>query len=115
MKKIMIFAAVFAMSATAFAGVYTSITETSLKTGAFTTQEQAYNAGFDLVDQLKQMQPDELAKKLPIFEPSLKSQSVKLKDLEVHVEPFSKVRDQVEYRAVIDVSYQYQYSENDRN
>ncbi len=115
MKKIIIFATALVASATVFAGTYTSISNTSLKTEAFATQEQAYNAGFDLVDQLRQMKPNELAKKLPVFEPSLKSQSVKLKDLEVHVEPFSKVRGQVEYRAIIDVNYQYQYSENDRN
>lgn len=115
MKKVMILATALTISTTAFASIRTSNSETSFKTEVFATQQQAYNAGFDLVEQFQNMSPNQLAHKLPIHETSLNGQSVKVNDMEVRVEPFAKQPGQVQYRAIVDVDYQFQYRESKRS
>ncbi|MCW8333303.1 DUF3316 domain-containing protein [Vibrio paucivorans] len=112
MKKAILLASALVISSTAFAGVNSKSSETTVKTDAFATQEQAYNAGYDLMDEYKAMPSHQLRAKLPINENSVKTSSVEVTDGKVTVEEFSPARGEIQYRAVVEVDYQYKYRES---
>ncbi|WP_295895464.1 DUF3316 domain-containing protein [uncultured Vibrio sp.] len=112
MKKVILLATALMASSAVFATVNTRNSETTIKTEAFDTQEQAYNAGHDLMDEFKAMRNNELIKELPIHENNVQHPSVKVVDSNVKVEAFSKQRGVVQYRAIVEVDYQYKYRES---
>ncbi|MCK6264534.1 DUF3316 domain-containing protein [Vibrio sp. ZSDE26] len=112
MKNAILFTIAMMVSSTTFAGVNTRTSEASLKTGAYATPEQAYSAGYDLMDQFNEMPTNQLLKELPINENNVQYPSVKVTGSKVTVEEFSKKRGEIQYRAVVEVDYQYKYRES---
>ncbi|CCN68268.1 DUF3316 domain-containing protein [Vibrio nigripulchritudo] len=108
MKKVTVLATALLLSSTTFASTQLNNSATSITTEGFATQEQAMNAGYTLMDEINQMTSSELVKKLPITAYTVSYNSVEVKDIEMHIEAFSKKRGEVQYRAVVDVDYQYE-------
>ncbi|MEZ8824262.1 DUF3316 domain-containing protein [Vibrio amylolyticus] len=112
MKRVILLATALMVSSAAFSAVNTRSSETTIKTEAFTTQEQAYNAGYEVMEELNAMQTNDLIKALPIRENNVRHPSVKVTDTTIKIEAFSKQRGDVQYRAIVEVDYQYQYRES---
>ncbi|ELV8684120.1 DUF3316 domain-containing protein [Vibrio fluvialis] len=112
MKKALVILTTMTLSAGAFASIGTTQQETTLTTDAYASKQQAYDAGFAKVSELKKMPSNELANELNVFDTKLVQNSMKVKDAEVKVEPFAKPDGQVQYRAVVDVDYQYTVRES---
>lgn len=112
MKKVIVLTTALMVSSTAFAAINTQSSETTVKTDAFATQEQAYNAGYDLMDEFKAMPTNQLMQELPIHENNVQRPSVKVTETKVTIEEFAKERGKVQYRAVVEVDYQYKYRES---
>ncbi|MBY8086213.1 DUF3316 domain-containing protein [Vibrio fluvialis] len=112
MKKALVILTTMTLSAGAFASMGTTQQETTLTTDAYASKQQAYDAGFAKVNELKKMPSNELANELNVFDTKLVQNSMKVKDAEVKIEPFAKPDGQVQYRAVVDVDYQYTVRES---
>jgi len=107
MKKALVILTTMSLSAGAFAAMSTAEKETTIATDAYQSQQQAYDAGFKLVDQLNQLPAEKLAQELNIFDAQIATESLKVTDAEVKVEPFAPKEGQIQYRALVDVDYQY--------
>ncbi|XAW87906.1 DUF3316 domain-containing protein [Vibrio sp. CDRSL-10 TSBA] len=107
MKKALVILTTMSLSAGAFAAISTAEKETTIATGAYQSQQLAYDAGFQMVDHLNQLPGDELAQELNIFDAQIATESLKVTDAEVKVEPFAPKDGHVQYRALVDVDYQY--------
>ena len=108
MKKVTVLAATMLLSSTVFASNQLNSSATSITTEGYATQEQALNAGYTLMDEINEMSSSQLTNKLPISATTVIYDSVKVKDVELHIEAFSKKRGEVQYRAIVDVDYQYE-------
>lgn len=113
MKKLILLATLI-ISASVFAADQTVISHTTLTTDSYATKQQAYDAGFDLMDQMKAMGSAKLKTVLPIHENNVISPSVKVKDMLVQVEEYAKAPGQLEYKAKLGVDYQYTYRRQSR-
>ncbi|MBO0213516.1 DUF3316 domain-containing protein [Vibrio sp. Vb2880] len=107
MKKALVILTTMTLSAGAWASIGTTEHETTLTTHAYASEQQAYDAGFAKVDALKKMPSNELANALNVYDAKLVQNTLKVSDAEVKVESFAKQDGQVQYRAVVDVDYQY--------
>ncbi|MGF1718679.1 DUF3316 domain-containing protein [Vibrio kyushuensis] len=112
MKKEILLIATLMVSSTSFAAVNTQASEAKFKTDAFETQEQAYYAGYDLMDEFKAMPTNQLMQELPIYENNVQRPTVKVTNTKVTIEEFSEERGKIQYRAVVEVDYQYKYRES---
>ena len=99
MKKLAVMVAAL-VSTSAFA------VNTQLETEAFQTQEQAYDAGFEFVEQINEMDYHQLAPLLKVYGVS-DNDSVVVNDIEVKVESFAKEKGVIQYRAILDVDFDY--------
>ncbi len=112
MKTVTIIAATaLLLSSAAFAGTQTVYRDSHIVTDGFATKAEALNAGYNLVDEFGQMSPVQLRMKLPTFGDNM-VKGVQIDDTEITIEEFSKSRDDVQYRAVVDVNYHYQSHES---
>ncbi|EEX93858.1 acyl-CoA synthetase [Vibrio orientalis CIP 102891 = ATCC 33934] len=114
MKKVVILASLL-MSASVFASTNTETSNTSFTTDAYATKQQAYDAAFDLMDEMKAMNSTELQTALPIHENSVVYPSVKLDEMTVHVKEFANNKGDIQYKAVLNVDYQYKYRESGKS
>ncbi|WP_038176759.1 DUF3316 domain-containing protein [Vibrio pacinii] len=114
MKKLILFATLV-ISASVFAANQTVISHSTLTTDAYATKQQAYDAAFDLMDEMKAMDSAKLKIVLPIHENNVISPSVKVNDMLVQVEEYAKAPGQFEYKAKLGVDYQYTYRESRRD
>jgi archaellum component FlaG (FlaF/FlaG flagellin family) len=111
MKKI-IFLASLIMSASVFATTNSVTSHTSLATDAYTNKQQAYDAAFDLVDELKAMNSTQLETTLPISENNVITPSIKLNDITVSIDQFARSPNDIQYQATLDIDYQYKFRES---
>ncbi|MGD8115306.1 DUF3316 domain-containing protein [Vibrio sp. TRT 29B02] len=111
MKRMILLASIV-MSASVFASTNTVTSNTSVTTDAYASKQQAYDAAFNLVDEMKSMNSAELKIALPITESNVITPSVKLSDMTVSVDEFARSPGNIEYKAVLDIDYQYQYRES---
>lgn len=114
MKKVILLASIV-MSASVFASTNTMTSTTSLTTEAYPNKQLAYDAAFNLMDEMNSMTSAELKIALPITENNVITPSVKLSDMKVSVHEFARTPGNIEYTAVLDVDYQYQYRENKKD
>lgn len=111
MKKLLTIAATgLVLSTSVFAGYNTVQNETEILSKGYTTQTQAYEAGFDIVDDLQSASNSQLKFQLPTTGDS--SEKVAIQDVEVSIEEYSANRGEVQYRAIVDVEYTYTIHEN---
>jgi len=112
MKKIITLTAGLLVASSAFASVHTTYNETTLFTPSFETKTEAFNAGFDITESLSAMTENQLRSKLPAFtETGIRN--LDLDNTEVQVEEFAVTRDEIQYRAAINVSYHFDSIEHD--
>ncbi|MCW8346266.1 DUF3316 domain-containing protein [Vibrio sp. ZSDZ65] len=105
MKKRLVVACVALMSGSVFAG--SDIGNSKLETEAFSSKQKAYEAGYQLVDELNEMSSGALAHQFKLNAHSDNIQDVELKNTEILVQEFSEKQGTIKYRAQVNVSYQY--------
>ncbi|WP_375748710.1 DUF3316 domain-containing protein [Vibrio sp. HN007] len=105
MKNLTILATALLVSTTAFAANDTFYDHRTIRTEGFSSQEQAYNSGFDMVESLNTMSDSQLRWNLSTSKTS--AHNIDVDKTEVTVEEFSKNRGEVLYRAAVDVDYHY--------
>lgn len=113
MKNLTLIATGLLISSTAFAQNITVHKETTLQTYATPSAEQAYEAGYNLIERVKAMPQNELRFTLPSFSDRM-VKNIKVSDFEVKIEEFSKERGNTQYRAIVNVNYDYQAYENNK-
>ncbi|MDC5804890.1 DUF3316 domain-containing protein [Vibrio europaeus] len=111
MKKVILLASLV-MSASVFASTSATTSNTSFTTDAYSTKQQAYDAAFDLMDEMKTLSPAQLKTKLHISQNNVVYPSVKLNDMTVQIEEFASAPGNIQYKAILDVDYQYKYRES---
>ncbi|MDB1125520.1 DUF3316 domain-containing protein [Vibrio algarum] len=102
----MIAVASIALSTSVFAGTNLVKSETEFRTEGYATQAQAYEAGFDIADEMKLASNGQLKFQLPTTSKG-NVQKVSIEGVEVSLEEFSAQRGEVKYRAIVDVDYSY--------
>ncbi|MDG3086082.1 DUF3316 domain-containing protein [Vibrio hannami] len=105
MKKLTVLATALLLSATAYASSDTYYNHTTLHGEGYSSQEQAYNAGFDLVESLQTMSDNQLKWNLAVNKDMAHDFSID--NTEVTIEEYAKNRGEVLYRANVDVAYHY--------
>ncbi|WP_394246845.1 DUF3316 domain-containing protein [Vibrio profundi] len=111
MKKLIILTSALVLSSTAFAATSTYSTGTQLKSDGYATQEEAFEAGYDMMDELNTKSSYELSQALPSSGATPKAQTFKIDGMEVTVEKFAVERGEIQYRAILDVDYQYKFND----
>ncbi|RKF22179.1 DUF3316 domain-containing protein [Alginatibacterium sediminis] len=105
MKKLIVIAATILLSGSALATTVNA--SKAVLTQGYTSQAQAYEAGFDVIDQYQELSAVELSKALNMNMLGVDQYSFEYAGAEVKIEEFAQVRDELQYRAVVDVNYQY--------
>ncbi|TCS37580.1 DUF3316 domain-containing protein [Reinekea marinisedimentorum] len=115
MKKIAQFStaltAALLISAAATAGTVKT-QSTTLYTDSYSTAAEAYNAGFDVIDQVDSASKGELKQTLKLYGEGV-VRDIALDDAEVTVEEFALGRNNIVYRATVDVDFHYETNKND--
>ncbi len=101
MKKLIALTATLAVSTATFAATVGG--DRDVFTEGYGSEAQAYDAGFDLLEEYKEMSSLELQSTLGINAPG-----IELKGGTVVVEEFAQNRGEIQYRAIVDLDYVYQ-------
>ncbi|MBB1274942.1 MULTISPECIES: DUF3316 domain-containing protein [Psychromonas] len=112
MKKLTTLAATLLISSSVFAGTQVVHSDKNFSTDAFTNKAAAYEAGFNYVNQLKQLPENKLRHELVLIS-TTPTKDLKIKDTRVSIEEFAQTRGQVEYRAIVNVDYNYKALRSD--
>ncbi|MFC1233398.1 DUF3316 domain-containing protein [Vibrio sp. F74] len=102
------------LSTSVFAGTSLLKSETEFRSEGYATQDQAYEAGFDIADELKAASNSQLKFQLPTTLNG-QIQKVAIEEVEVSLEEFSAQRGEVQYRAIVDVDYSYTVKESNNS
>lgn len=102
------------LSTSVFAGTNMLKSETEFRSEGYATQDQAYEAGFDIADELKAATNSQLKFQLPTAING-QVQKVAIEGVEVSLEEFSAQRGEVQYRAIVDVDYSYTVKERNNS
>ena len=100
------------LSTSVFASTQTVNEERHFQTDSFTQKSQAYTAGFDYLESINGMSQKDLRNKLVAINPS-PTDDIKIDDAKVYVHEYAENRDQIAYRAVVDVNYHYTAHQSD--
>jgi len=111
MKKMLITAAGLLLTTSAFASTITVDSNATFKTDAYSSQAEAYQAGFELADSFKAMDQGELKFQLPVQSYSRVS-NVSVNDSEITIQEFATNSGNVEYHAIVDLGYQFDSKDN---
>ncbi|KHT51580.1 DUF3316 domain-containing protein [Vibrio sinaloensis] len=114
MKKIILLASLV-LSTSVFAATSTVQSERTFTTDSYASKEQAYQAGFGLVEEFKQMSQNELENKLVTGPNDAIYQSIIVNDMNVAVKEFGTIDGKIEYKAVVDIDYQYKHRESNHS
>lgn len=113
MKKTMFILAAMTVSAGAFAAnTHLTVGETTVNSGIYDTQQEAYDAGLQKIHYLQQLPGNKLKNTLVVYNPDMVYSSMRLRDMEVKVEPFMEESGKTQYRSIVDVNYHYKVHEN---
>ncbi|MBB1274857.1 MULTISPECIES: DUF3316 domain-containing protein [Psychromonas] len=99
-------AAALLVSSSVFAATQVVHSDKTFSTDAYTNKTAAYDAGFDYLDGLKKLPANELRHALTVISNS-PAQDLTIDKSKVTIKEFAQTRDQVVYRAVVDVDYHY--------
>ena len=112
MKKLITFAAGVLLTSAAFANTVTINKTTNLSTAEYNTKVAAIDAAFDITEQLSGNSQSELRNEFRIVaENSVRN--IAILDTEVKTEEFARTRDDVKYRAIVNVNYSFDTKDND--
>lgn len=101
-------AATLLISSATFAGVGSA----TLYTDSYSSASAAYEAGFDIIDNLSQASQGELKQALKTYNEGV-VHNIEIDETKVKVEEVAVARDVFEYRAMIDVDYEFDGGNND--
>ncbi|WP_166373371.1 DUF3316 domain-containing protein [Psychromonas sp. SA13A] len=99
-------AATLLISSSAFAASQVVHSDKTFSTDAFTDKAAAYEAAFDYIDSLNKLPANELRQKLIVISET-PANDIKIDNSKVTIQEFAQTRDQVAYRAVVDVDYHF--------
>lgn len=111
MKKSMIVAAGLLLSTSAFASTFAVTANSTKTTDLYNTKAEAFEAGFDLSDEFKSMPQSELRFEFPVSSYT-NVQDIAIDNTEVVVEEIATHRGEVQYRAVVDLDYNFKAKDN---
>ncbi|WP_159650517.1 DUF3316 domain-containing protein [Vibrio atypicus] len=108
MKKIILLASLV-MSTSVFAAIQTTMSNRTFETESYATKQQAYEAGMTLMEEFKTMPQEELKYKLVTGNQNVINPSIEVTDMNVVVGEYGNSQGQLQYKAIVDVDYQYKY------
>jgi len=111
MKNLTILAAGLLATASVFASPVTVSRATSVDVGTFQSKAAAYDAGFALADSLQAMNNAELGEQLDVATYAPAS-NIKIAGRQVQVEEIANSRNDIQYRAVVNVDYRFKTIES---
>ncbi|QLK43852.1 acyl-CoA synthetase [Vibrio owensii] len=114
MKKLMTLTSLMLASFSAFAGIHTEHGTQRIVTDNFADKSSAYEASFDLINEIQDMSQTELRRELSIIGHGF-ARDIHLDNTYVTVEEYSEQRDEVKYRAIVNVFYNYRASDSGNN
>ena len=99
------------LSTASFAGTMQE-NHTDLSTATYQSKAEAYDAGFKMIENLKTMSDKELAKTLR-FHGNTWVSDIKIKDTQVTVAEFATSPSEFNYKAIVNVDYNFKAEEQD--
>lgn len=114
MKKLIAFAAATLLTSSVIAGTHTVYDHNNLHTGSFASKSEAYEAGFDIAEQVSGMSQSQLRSKLRFTDGNL-VRNIKVDNTKVTVEEFAESRGKISYRATVNVAYTYKARESNND
>jgi len=106
MKKLIVTAAGLLLTTSAFASSMTVQNHATFKTDSYSSKTEAYNAGFELADSVKEMDQGQLKFQLPVQSYTL-VKNISVDNSQVAVEEFSTTAGETQYRAIVDLGYKF--------
>lgn len=110
MKNTIILASGLLLASSAFASTTTVSDNATFKTDAYSSKTEAYNAGFDLSDSVKAMDQSQLRFNLPVQSYTL-VKNINVGQAEVTLEEIANNNGDIQYRAIVDVDYNFNAKE----
>ena len=111
MKKLITIAAGLLLTSSAFANTITLYKNTNLSTADYATKSEALNAGYDIADDLTTINQSELRHELNIYSNS-PARNITVDQTEIQTEEFARARDDIQYRAIVKVTYHFETQDN---
>jgi opacity protein-like surface antigen len=103
MKKLLIIAASLAFASSAFASVDTQYDSAHVNVGSFQSKASAFQAGFNYIDQLQQMQQNKLRFKLRTFADT--DGPIVIDNTSVKLQEYAPSQGENLYKAIVNVDY----------
>jgi len=111
MKKLMTIAAGLLVSTSVFASTVDIDKSEKIVAGTYETKAMAYDAGFDFTESLQAMNERQLSRTLSTWAYSMVD-DIEINDSKVTVEEIANSRGEIQYRAIVDVNYQFSAHES---
>jgi hypothetical protein len=102
------------ITSTAFASIVTQESQSNFTTATYQSKAEAYNAGFDIVNNLKTMSDKELRKEFSLYGEKF-VKNITINDAEVTISEFATTPDNIQYKALVNVDFNYSADESDDN
>tara|TARA_R110001583_G_scaffold112917_1_gene263044 strand:+ start:128 stop:466 length:339 start_codon:yes stop_codon:yes gene_type:complete len=112
MKKLITIAAGLLLTGSVFASTVTLHKNTQLVTADYASKSEAIDAAFDISEALKADTRNELRKELNISSHAF-ARDITVDQTEITAEEFAASRDEIQYRAIVKVSYHFETEEQD--
>jgi hypothetical protein len=112
MKSLLVITATtLLLSSAAFASTVEQESNTNFATATYQTKAEAFDAGFDIVDNLKTMTNSELRNKLSLYGEDFVT-DITINGSEVTVTELATSPGNIQYKALVNVDYNYTANEN---
>ena len=112
MKKLITIAAALLFTSAAFANNVTIHKNTKLVSTLYDTKTEAFNAGFDIADNLENVSQKELRNKFAIISQN-RATNINISDKIVKTQELAKNRGDIKYRAIVKVNYNFETRDED--
>ena len=112
MKKLMTIAAGLLLTGSVFASTVTLHKNTQLVTADYASKSEAIDAAFDIAETLKTSTHNELRNDLSLLNHSF-VRDITVEQTEITAEEFAVARDDIQYRAIVKVTYHFDTEEQD--
>ena len=99
------------VTGTVFANTEWNSGNKTIYTDAYTSEAAAYEAGFDIIDDLSQSSRNELKSFLRIRGRGVRD--IEIDQTKVQIEAFATDRNLLQYRALVSIDYKYEAREDD--
>lgn len=102
------------ISSTAFASMVNQESQSNFTTATYQSKAEAYDAGFEIVNNLKTMSDKELRKEFSLYNERF-VKNITINNAEVTISEFATSPGNVEYKALVNVDFNYSADEHDDN